>query len=109
MKYHHIGIPTEEVRKNEVYLQKFKVFCTDHESNPYGIQWMRYEPDSPLPDIVKKVTHIAFEVENLEEAIQDKQVIIPPNSPSEGVLVAFIIQDGAPVEFIQIDRKKRPE
>jgi hypothetical protein len=29
-------------------------------------------------------------------------VIIEPNSPSEGNIVAFIEENGAPVEFIQV-------
>jgi hypothetical protein len=55
-----------------------------------------------LPEIVKTVPHVAFEVENLAEAIKDKKVIIKPNSPSEGVLVAFIEENGVPIEFIQV-------
>jgi hypothetical protein len=45
---------------------------------------------------------VAFEVDNLIEAIRGKKVIIEPNSPSEGVLVAFIEENGAPIEFIQV-------
>jgi hypothetical protein len=40
-------------------------------------------------------------VDNLLEAIKGKKVIIPPNSPSDGVQVAFIEENGAPIEFIQ--------
>ncbi len=100
-KYHHIGIPTTIPQKGEVYLEKYKLYATDHESNPYGIQWMRYEADCSLPEIVKTVTHVAFQVDNLSEAIQGKEIIIEPNSPSEGVTVAFILENGAPVEFLE--------
>jgi hypothetical protein len=47
MRYHHVGIPSRAVRDKETYLEKYKLYCTDHTSNPYGIQWMRTEPDSP--------------------------------------------------------------
>jgi len=100
-KYHHLGIPTTTPRPGEVYLERFKVYCTDHESNPFGIQWMRFEPDSPLPELVKTVPHVAFEVDELHAALAGHEVLIEPNRPSEGVLVAFIVQDGAPVEFLQ--------
>jgi hypothetical protein len=62
---------------------------------------MRYEPGCSLPKIVQTVPHVAFEVDNLLEAIKGKKVIIPPNSPSDGVQVAFIEENGAPIEFIQ--------
>lgn len=101
MKYHHLGIPTTTPRPGEVHLKKYKAWCTDHEDNPFGIQWMRYEPDCPLPELVRTVPHVAFEVEDLQAALAGREIIIPPNSPSKGVLVAFIVENGAPVEFLQ--------
>jgi hypothetical protein len=101
MKYHHTGIPTRTPQPGETHLKDYGVYCTDHENNPFGIQWMRYEEECTLPDVVKTVTHVAFEVDNLEEAIAGHDVIIQPNSPSEGVVVAFVLCNGAPVEFLQ--------
>ena len=101
MKYHHLGIPTKIPQPEETYLEELKLFCTDHESNPFGIQWMRYEADCPLPELVKTTPHVAFEVQDMESALQGREILIKPNSPSEGVLVAFVICDGAPVEFLQ--------
>jgi hypothetical protein len=106
-KYHHIGIPTNTLRPGETYLREHKVFCTDHESNPYGIQWMRYEADCPLPELVKTVPHVAFEVDDLESALVGHTILIAPNSPSEGVIVAFVECEGAPVEFLQFTNSRR--
>jgi hypothetical protein len=104
MRYHHLGIPTTSPQPGETLLDKFKVFCTDHERNPFGIQWMRYEPNCPLPELVQTVPHVAFEVDDLAAALVGHEILIEPNSPSEGVLVAFVVCDGAPVEFLQISR-----
>ena len=101
MRYHHIGIPTDEPKPGETYLPDFKAYCTDHEANPFGIQWMRYEADCPLPELVKTVAHVAFEVDDLDAVLAGQEILIHPNSPSEGVRVAFVIRDGAPVEFLQ--------
>lgn len=106
MKYHHLGIPTDTAKPGETYLERYKLYCTDHRDNPCGIQWMRYEPDSPLPELVKTVAHVAFEVDDLEAAIAGKTVIIAPNSPSRGVRVAFIVESGAPVEFLEYTSKE---
>ena len=100
-KYHHIGIPTLTPQPGETYLERFKCFCTDHEDNPYGIQWMRFEADCTLPELVKTVPHVAFEVTDLESALAGHEILIAPNRPSPGVLVAFVVCDGAPVEFLQ--------
>jgi hypothetical protein len=102
-KYHHIGIPTDIPRENESYLDKPRMYVSGYEESPYGVEWMRFEPDSPLPELVKTVPHVAFEVDDLEAAIQGKDVLIPPNSPSEGIRVAFIVDNGAPIEFIEIE------
>ena len=103
-KYHHIGIPTDIPRENETYLDEYKMYVSGYEKSPYGVEWMRFEPDSPLPELVKTVPHVAFQVGDVEAAIQGKEVLIPPNSPSQGIIVAFIVDNGAPVEFIEIKK-----
>jgi len=109
MKYtfHHIGIPTEKKVKGMVRIKHLKIYATDHESNPFGIQWMKYDHDCRLPELVRKVAHVAFEVENLEEALRGKKVIIEPNSPLPGVVVALIEEAGAPVEFLQFMKRSK--
>jgi hypothetical protein len=61
---------------------------SDHQNNPFGIQWQRYWDGAPYPDLVKTVPQVAFEVDDLDVAIRDQKVIIDPNIPSKGVLVA---------------------
>ena len=100
-RYHHVGIPTASRVEGMTRLDHLRIACTDHASNPFGIQWMCYDPDCALPPLVREVAHVAFEVDDLAEALIGKKVIIPPNSPSPGVLVAFIEEAGAPVELLQ--------
>ena len=104
-KYHHIGIPTDVPRAGESYLPEHKTFHSGYETSPYGIEWMRFGPGCPLPELVQKVPHVAFEVDDLAAEIAGREVIIPPNSPSPGVTVAFIVDNGAPVEFLEFLRK----
>ncbi|MCX6142752.1 MAG: hypothetical protein NTZ35_05985 [Ignavibacteriales bacterium] len=100
-RYHHLGIPTALPKPNEIYLEKFKLYVSGFSTSPYGIEWMRFEDDSPISDLIKTVPHIAFEVENLESALAGKEILTPPNSPSDGVQVAMIVHNGAPIELIQ--------
>jgi hypothetical protein len=39
-------------------------------------------------------------VDDLAAALEGKEILTPPNSPSEGVMVAMILDNGAPVELI---------
>jgi hypothetical protein len=102
LKFSHIGIPTKNKMPGEIYSPKFKIYTTGYKDTIYKIEWMRFEPGCPLPEIIKNIPHVAFEVDNLSEAIKGKKIIIEPNSPSEGILVVFIEDNGAPVELIQI-------
>ena len=109
MKFNHIGIPTTDRFDGEIDLAHLIMTVSDHQSNPFGIQWQRYWDGAPYPDLVKTVPHVAFEVDNLAEALAGQEVIIPPNSPSQGVMVAFIKVAGAPVELLEIDRSIRKD
>lgn len=104
-RYHHIGVPTEIPRNDEKYIPQYKMYVSGFSGSPYGVEWMRFEPGSPLPAIIRTVPHVAFEVEDLEAALQGREIIFPPGSPSDGVRSAMIIHNGAPVELITFGRK----
>ena len=105
MNYHHLGIPTKEKLVDEIHLEHLKIYVSGYGQSPYGVEWMRYEDDAPYPELVKTVAHVAFEVDDIEEAIRGKKVLIAPNRPSPGIIVAFIEDNGAPIEFLQIERE----
>ena len=109
MKYHHVGIPTTVPRDGEQHLEEYGVYVQGFETSPYGAEWMRFEPGCPLPELVRTGPHVAFEVEDLRAALVGKQVLIEPNSPSPGVTVAFIVDNGVPIEFLQFDRPEQEE
>jgi len=106
-RYHHIGIPTDRPRAGERYLEKLGLYVSGFETSPYGIEWMRFEPDSPISKLVKTIPHIAFEVDDLDGEIEGKELLCEVTEPSEGVRVAMIVDDGAPVELLEF-RKKPP-
>ena len=62
---------------------------------------MRFDPDAPYPEAVKTIPHVAFEVDNLETALVGREILIPPNSPSPGLKVAMILDQGAPIELME--------
>ena len=104
MKFNHVGIPTLEKFEGEIDLPHLKMTVSDHENNPFGIQWQRYWKDAPYPELVKSVPHVAFEVSDLDDALKGQKIIIQPNSPSDGLTVAFIEVNGVPVELMQYDK-----
>jgi hypothetical protein len=108
-RYHHIGIPTDSPRPNEKHLKAFGLHVSGFSSSPFGIEWMRYSDESALHPAIKTLPHVAFEVDDLDAALEGQEVICPPSSPSEGVRAAMILVDGAPVELIWFNRSAIPE
>ena len=104
-RYHHIGIPTTEPRPDERLIKHYATYVSGFDTSNYGVEWMRFEADAPVPDLVRTVPHVAFEVDDLAAEIAGREVLIPPNSPSAGVRVAFIVENGAPVEFLEFKRR----
>ena len=103
LRYHHLGIPTDRPLPEDDYIAEFKIYASGYEQSPYGVEWMKFDPDCPLPELVKTVPHIAFVVDDLQAAIAGQEILIAPNRPSDGVTVAFIVDNGAPVELLQFD------
>ena len=104
MKFDHIGIPTTEEKKWAAYVEAGKVHVSDPTATPYGIEWLKFEPDSPMHELIQNVAHVAFEVDDLDAALKGAKVIVEPFFAMEGVRCAFIDDAGAPIELIQ--RKK---
>jgi hypothetical protein len=100
-RYNHIGIPTTKKLKNAQYLEKFDIYVSGYGNNEFNIEWMRYGSKCKFPSIVKKLPHVCFEVDDIYKAIQGHKIIIEPNIPVAGCLVAFVLINDAPVEFIQ--------
>jgi len=103
MRYHHIGIPTRKKLPDDDTIPVHKAHASGYLQSPYGVEWMSFDPDCSLPDLVKTVPHVAFIVEDIEAAVKGKELLIAPNRSAEGVTVAFIVDNGAPIEFLQFD------
>ena len=101
MRFHHIGIPTTEPKEGETYSADSKLFITDIDSHPYRVEWLRFEPGCPMPQLLQDVAHVAFEVDDLQEAVEGKDVLVQPKTLANGLRIAFIVEGGAPVEFIE--------
>lgn len=101
-KYHHFGI-SGHIKKEDSHSLKGNILSySNPQENPFGIYWLNCIDNCSLPSTLQQISHVAFQVDNLMEAIKGRKVIVDPFSPSKGVLVAFIEENGAPIEFLQI-------
>jgi hypothetical protein len=100
-EFHHMGVPTQDVKPNERYNSRYGVYTSDSECGLVHIQWHRFNPDSCLDPILRTLPHPAFKVNDLSGALHGHRVLVGPYEPIEGFHVAIIEDGGMPIEFIQ--------
>ena len=102
-KYHHLGVPTKEKKPNEHYLQQFKFYVSGFSISPFGVEWMRFEKDCEMHPLIQSIPHLAFVVDNLDKELlrPELSILSPPNLPMEGIRVAMVEHDGAPIELME--------
>jgi len=105
-KYHHLGIPTREKMPDEMYISHLKFYVSGFPTSPFGIEWMRFDSDSPIHPLIQAVPHLAFEVGDLNYELKTRKfpVITPPNTPSDGVHIAMIEHNGVPIELLEFEK-----
>lgn len=103
-RFHHVGVPIETRLPNMRYIPHLKFAVTGYESSPYKYEWMHFDDDCELPELVKTRPHICFEVDDLDAALEDREILIEATSPVPELRVAFIVHEGAPIELLQIVR-----
>lgn len=105
-KYHHMGIPTKKVLPGERYLPQLGFYVSGFPTSPFGIEWMRFEKDSTIDPLIQQIPHLAFVVDDLDYELKNRglKILIPQNPPSEGVRVAMVEHQGAPIELMEFDK-----
>ena len=87
-QFHHIGMPTDERQPGEYYVEDTKVWVTDPRKHPNRVEYLRFEPDSPVSGPVRDLPHVAYRVDDIQAELRGEQVLIEPFSPSPGFTVA---------------------
>ena len=100
-RYNHLGIPTTKRFVNEKYWPNYDIYISGSKENEFNIQWMKCGPKCTLPKIVQEIPHVGFEVDDIQKAIKGYNVIFGPDNPIDGITIAFVLINDAPIEFIQ--------
>jgi hypothetical protein len=108
-RYHHMGIPTVNPIPGEQYLPHLRIYVCGFDQSPFGIEWMRFDEDCQLHELIRKIPHVAFEVDDIDMELRrhNFHVLSPPGSPGKGVRAAMIEHNGAPVELIEFNKSDK--
>lgn len=101
MQFEHLGIVTDEPHPGERFVPATRVWRTDYLEHPYRIEWLRFEPDSPVPQPVRQMPHVAFRVEDIPSAARDLKVLLEPFDVGPRIVGFYQTPDGAVVELVQ--------
>jgi hypothetical protein len=104
-QFHHIGLPTNESHPGEYFVEDTKVWVTDPRNHPYLVEYLRFEPESPVKGPVRDLPHVAYRVDDIAAELLGEQVLIEPFEPSPNFTVAFILKDGAVIEFMKFENE----
>ena len=80
---------------------------TDFRKNPYHIEWLRYEPDTPVTGPVRHLPHVAFRVDSIQEAAKGLKVLLEPFDAGLATVGFYQTPDGGIVEFMEYPPEQR--
>lgn len=101
MQFLHFGVPTSQVKPNTHFIEALGVHVTSPADDPFQIEWLRFEPNSPMHESIKTKSHAAYKVDDLDEVLKGKTIICDVFSPAPGKRLAFIDFDGAVIELFE--------
>ena len=102
MKFSHVGMITETPKPGEVFVEATRVWITNFVEHPFRIEWLRFEPDSPVTGPVRNQPHVAYRVESIEESSKGMRVLLEPFQPMDNLRVGFYeSHDGAVIELME--------
>lgn len=101
MQFDHVGFITDEKKPGERFVPATKVWVTDIASHPYRVEWLRFEPDSPVTGPVRNQPHVAFRVDSIAEAAKGLKVLLEPFDAGIAKVGFYQTADGAVVEFME--------
>jgi hypothetical protein len=105
VQFSHVGLITNEPHAGEVFVAATRVWITNFIDHPFHIEWLRFEPDSPVTGPVREQPHVAYRVDSIERAagtMQCGRVLLEPFVPLEGLRVGFYLSsDGAVIELME--------
>lgn len=105
-QFEHIGLVTGEKKPGETFVEATRVWRTDYLKHPHRIEWLRFEPDSPVTGPVREMPHVAYRVEDVAAAGRGMKVLLEPFDVGPRIVAFYQTDDGAVVELIQYKDKE---
>ena len=106
LQFDHIGIVTTEKKAGEHFMPATRVWVTDFQKHPFHVEWLRFEPDSPVKGPVREMPHVAYRVDNIQAAAKGMKVLLEPFDVGIARVGFYQADDGAVVEFMEYTQER---
>lgn len=102
-EYMHIGIPVLNKKPGMVWNEWGRFWVNQNTSEyDYKIEYLKFEEGTRFPEILSKLFHVAYKVDDMEPYLkQAQQVVFGPEALSDTARLAFIMMDGALIELYE--------
>jgi hypothetical protein len=104
-RFDHIGVVTIEEHPGETWVEATRVWVTSPRAHACNVEFVRFEPDSPVTGPLRTEPHVAYRVDDVGAAIRGQTVLAEPFGPAADdpgfLTVAFVRVEGAVVELMQ--------
>jgi glyoxylase I family protein len=103
MQFDHVGIPTTESKPGMTFVPATRVWITEAHDHPYRVEWLRFEPDSPVTGPLHDQPHVGYRVASVEQIAQLSQgmkVLLEPFDAGFAVAGFYQTADGANIELV---------
>jgi hypothetical protein len=91
MQFDHVGMPAT------------RVWITDAHQHPFRVEWLLFEPDSPVTGPLHDRPHVGFRVGNVGQITklsQGLKVLLEPFDAGFAVAGFYQTPDGASIELV---------
>src|SRR5262245_4005326 len=105
--FDHIGIPTTQPQPGESWVPFSRVWVTNPRAHPQRLEYLRpAEPPQVPPEQVGlwklwNRPQVAYRVDDRQAALAGKEVVFGPFDPVGFGEVAFTLEDGVVIEYMQ--------
>jgi hypothetical protein len=103
MQFDHVGIPTTESKPGMTFVPATRVWITEAHQHPFRVEWLRFEPDSPVTGPLHDQPHTGFRVQKVEqiaELSKGMKVLLEPFDAGFAVAGFYQTADGANIELV---------
>ena len=100
-EYMHIGIPMLNKKPGMVWNEWGRFWVNQSvDEYDYKIEYLKFEEGTRFPEILSKLFHVAYKVDDMDPYLkQAQQIVFGPEVLSDTARLAFVIMDDALIEL----------